>query len=403
MLTPGNMNIGTIRSAARKMLIDFEETQSIVHNPTKGWAREYSVVENFLRPYLPNRYSVGSGLIVDLVGEESRQQDLMVYDAWGSPILRDMESEKIIFPESLFATIEVKSSMAKRDLHDMAKKSASIASMTTALPSAMTITPGLSLAPSRVPPFCAGMAFSSTLSIADLPALMRAIRIEDSTAFALVLVCVLSDKDGNAGLLVSIEESRLNVVTTIANASNRLAHIKCDSAGDALLYFYLALMTHLAASGPLVPGPDLLAYAKAAGVGWPQHHVADEEMKGGSAVIEGKSVAMDRIEELKSLIQKKGQGTVTDEELIRLYQLAAEVPGLDVLSEPEAIFTENGIQIDLPSPRDILEAIRRREAGLQAPGDALLLQQLVDFFRKSRNRNVTVFNPSTGRQFDFRM
>ena len=71
------------------------------------------MVEQFLRPYLPARYAVSSGLIVDLHGTESRQQDLMIYDGLGAPVLLDLDSDKILFPESVYATIEVKSSLAR--------------------------------------------------------------------------------------------------------------------------------------------------------------------------------------------------------------------------------------------------------------------------------------------------
>jgi hypothetical protein len=69
--------IDIIKSAAKKMLIDFEDSKRIVHNVTKGRAREYTVLENFLRPYLPQRFSVSSGLIVDAKNTSSRQQDLI--------------------------------------------------------------------------------------------------------------------------------------------------------------------------------------------------------------------------------------------------------------------------------------------------------------------------------------
>jgi len=66
-----------IKTAAQKMLIDFEATRKIKHNPTKGRLREALVIEQFLKPYIPERFTVSSGLIMDVEQNESRQQDLM--------------------------------------------------------------------------------------------------------------------------------------------------------------------------------------------------------------------------------------------------------------------------------------------------------------------------------------
>ena len=53
-----------VKSAARRMMADFGDSRNISHDATKGRAREYSVLENFLEPYLPARYSVGSGVVM---------------------------------------------------------------------------------------------------------------------------------------------------------------------------------------------------------------------------------------------------------------------------------------------------------------------------------------------------
>ena len=56
---------------SQRMLIDFENMSSQINHPgEKGKAREVALSE-FLKEYLPNRYSVSSGEIIDIVLQKS--------------------------------------------------------------------------------------------------------------------------------------------------------------------------------------------------------------------------------------------------------------------------------------------------------------------------------------------
>lgn len=88
--------IELIKTAAKHMLLDFEDSKRINHQGVKGTIREYSVFERFLRPYLPSRYSLGQGIVIDAEGKQSKQQDLVIYDDFFTPRLKINESENII-------------------------------------------------------------------------------------------------------------------------------------------------------------------------------------------------------------------------------------------------------------------------------------------------------------------
>ena len=53
---------------------------------------------------------------MDLQGKQSRQQDFFVYDAFNSPAFLQTESSCIIPVESVYAIIEIKSTLNKETL-----------------------------------------------------------------------------------------------------------------------------------------------------------------------------------------------------------------------------------------------------------------------------------------------
>jgi len=104
-----------IGSVAKRMLLDFEASKEINHNGVKGTVREESL-RDFLIQYLPKKYSVGTGVIVNERGTQSKQQDIFIYDSFNSPVLFNTDSIRYMPIESIYSTIEVKSTLAKKDL-----------------------------------------------------------------------------------------------------------------------------------------------------------------------------------------------------------------------------------------------------------------------------------------------
>lgn len=93
-----------------------EKFRELISHPLeKGRILEHIAV-NFLRRFLPTRYSLGYGFVVNAEGKKSRQIDIVIYDAIDNvPIFL---SDAIgIFPvECVFAAIEVKTKLDKKEL-----------------------------------------------------------------------------------------------------------------------------------------------------------------------------------------------------------------------------------------------------------------------------------------------
>lgn len=116
------------KKAAEKMRSDFEELRLVPHNATKG-AEAEQVFRKFLNTHIPQRFSVGSGFIVDPKGEVSNQTDVVVYDAFNCPVYRASDSASIFPSTNVAAVVEVKSSLDKHALKDAWKKIAAIKSL----------------------------------------------------------------------------------------------------------------------------------------------------------------------------------------------------------------------------------------------------------------------------------
>jgi len=87
----------------------------VSHPVEKGRVLEHIAV-NFLRRFIPSRYSLGYGFIVTAEGLQSRQIDVVIYDNVDNvPIF--LSDTVGIFPvESVFAAIEVKTNLGRSEL-----------------------------------------------------------------------------------------------------------------------------------------------------------------------------------------------------------------------------------------------------------------------------------------------
>jgi hypothetical protein len=91
--------------------------QDLPHQGEKGGIRERRVVD-FLPKYLPKKYGIGTGHIVDSNGNFSSQIDIVIYDAVNGTAL-PIDSYYSVFPaECVYATVEVKSKLTASDSLD---------------------------------------------------------------------------------------------------------------------------------------------------------------------------------------------------------------------------------------------------------------------------------------------
>ena len=89
--------------------------KSFGHPGTKGDASE-GVWLQLLETYLPKRYLIAQGKVVDFLGNESSQLDIIVLDA-ANTIPFYVDAVSVVVPiESVFAVVEVKTRLTAKTL-----------------------------------------------------------------------------------------------------------------------------------------------------------------------------------------------------------------------------------------------------------------------------------------------
>ena len=104
-----------LRAQARVAKSEFEATRIFSQNSTKGEVREH-VLANYLRPFLPSIYGLGTGQVFSSKGGVSRQIDIIIYDTVFSIIMRVDEKQLLLPCESVYGNIEVKSFLGRKEL-----------------------------------------------------------------------------------------------------------------------------------------------------------------------------------------------------------------------------------------------------------------------------------------------
>jgi len=95
------------------------------HEGEKGAAAELRWRE-MLTCYLPRRYSVRSGFVIDHRGGVSEQIDIIIHDAQYSPFLFQAGTSCFVPAESVYAVFDAKQEMSKQTLIETAEKVASV-------------------------------------------------------------------------------------------------------------------------------------------------------------------------------------------------------------------------------------------------------------------------------------
>lgn len=103
-------------------------SQSISHAGTMGSVNEEHWLE-LLRSYLPNRYEVATGIVIDSKGNRSDQIDVVIFDRHFTPTLLDQKNHRYIPAEAVYAMFECKPEVNKGYIEYAEKKAASVRSM----------------------------------------------------------------------------------------------------------------------------------------------------------------------------------------------------------------------------------------------------------------------------------
>lgn len=99
--------------------------KSITHSGVMGEVNEQHFIE-VLQKYLPHRYSVAQGIVVDCNGSTSDQIDIVIFDLQYTPTLLDQQAHRFIPAEAVYCVLEVKPCFNKQYLDYAGEKAASV-------------------------------------------------------------------------------------------------------------------------------------------------------------------------------------------------------------------------------------------------------------------------------------
>ena len=243
------MFIYNLEDIAKKLKIDFDGiTKQIEHNGVKGSARE-DLLKDYLKKLLPEKYSITSGIIIDNNQNQSKQQDFIIHDAYNCPSFFKTESNSILPIESVYATIEIKSTLDYSTLEQSVKNVESVRKLNK-LPNRNII----SNTYNDVYPLGFVFAYSSNYSLEQIQKKMSELNKYIDARYQISIVCIL-DK----GLVFNVNKENITDFTMIPTNNTILG--RSDSNIENTLYsFYLFLLEYL--DNVYIQVPSLIEYAK---------------------------------------------------------------------------------------------------------------------------------------------
>lgn len=122
-----NIELENLYAEMQKEMLQKLETGAgaVVHPGTKGENTESNWISWF-QEYLPNRYKVDKGIVIDSTGKQSEQIDLIIYDAQYSYLVFRQNETLLVPAESVYAVFEVKQNLNKQRIEYAGAKAKSV-------------------------------------------------------------------------------------------------------------------------------------------------------------------------------------------------------------------------------------------------------------------------------------
>lgn len=250
-----------MRALSRDLSTSLERTAAVGHSLTKGELREVDL-RTALRPHIPSRFELTSGVIVNSSGRQSKQQDVIITETTETPSFIARGGLTVQPIEAVVGTIEVKSVATPASVTDSVEKGLSVAAL---LPDRLrpTYRPRVgaqSIRGTMETPFAGTVALTSNASRESLidawTIAQRDVGLHNRCN-ALVVIgefCACwADQNANFAAITGNPDA-----TKVA---------RNDAGEDAMLSFYILLMMALTRYN--VPMLDLVKYLDAAGLGHP--------------------------------------------------------------------------------------------------------------------------------------
>ncbi|NLN81171.1 MAG: hypothetical protein GX136_01300 [Clostridiales bacterium] len=246
------MYIYNLKAVAKKLEIDYAEvTSHISHMGELGASRE-ELLRDYIKNYLPEKFKVGRGIILDSDGHQSRQQDFIIYDAFNSPAALLMDGLQVLPIESVYCTIEIKSTLNKTELAKCVENIKSVRMLKPCVIHNLPIQPAIT---NKSLGFV--FAYTSDTSIETLLDNFYELNKNVELDHQISLVCVL-DK----GLILRTNNSMIGQISYVPAPNTTLGFCKNPLETNFYL-FYLFLMNALNSMTNLPP--DLMTYAEKQG------------------------------------------------------------------------------------------------------------------------------------------
>jgi hypothetical protein len=123
----GRQFLGGALAMEQKLLSQQLEisSHSITNNGVRGDVNEQLFID-VLRRYLPRRYGVEQGIVIDSNGSTSDQIDIVIYDQQYTPPLLKQMSHRYILAEAVYGVLEVKPALNRDYLIYAAQKAESV-------------------------------------------------------------------------------------------------------------------------------------------------------------------------------------------------------------------------------------------------------------------------------------
>ncbi len=95
------------------------------HQGVKGEGNEVALRELLVK-FIPKRYGIGTGIVIDQHGQPSRQCDIVIYDTFLYPSLLSLTSVHLFPVDLVYATVEVKTTLNSQTTKEALENIASV-------------------------------------------------------------------------------------------------------------------------------------------------------------------------------------------------------------------------------------------------------------------------------------
>jgi len=113
-----DMNIKIFEQLNNQLIDQSKKSDIIKHNLEKGLGNE-EILRNLIKDFLPDKYGVAKGKVINEQGKSSKHCDIIVYDSLNCPKLFIDENRNQILPiEGVYAVLEVKSTLTSKLLKE---------------------------------------------------------------------------------------------------------------------------------------------------------------------------------------------------------------------------------------------------------------------------------------------